>query len=534
MESEPDAALQKFIDEHLKIVEPLTRKAALANWELQTTSSAEARERCTKLTSQLARVYASRDEFAFLQNLSPGSVHDPLLARQLTLLRNQYLASQIDENTLDEIIALEIEIEDRFNTYRAVVRGKSVTENEIQATLLESQDESLRRETWEASKTVGEELAESVLHLVRLRNREAKRLGFSDFYAMSLELQEQNEVELFSLLEQLRRQSDPLWKVYKAGLDRTLAERFQLTPDAVRPWHHANPFFQETGPGEADLDRFFADKDLEALTADFFRAIGLPIEDLLLRADLYEREGKCQHAFCQDIDRKGDVRVLCNNRPNERWMETMLHEFGHAIYDKYHDPELPYILREPAHTMTTEAIALFMGRLSKDPNWLIRYAGVPPDEAERIGNAARRQVRDHLLVFMRWCFVMVHFERALYRDPDQDLNTLWWDLVEEYQNLIRPEGRNMPDWAAKTHIATSPVYYHNYLLGEMVASQLLNYINSVVLADEPADALVASPKVGAYLVERLFRPGATRPWNAWLEHATGESLNPNHFVQQLA
>ena len=33
-------------------------------------------------------------------------------------------------------------------------------------------------------------------------------------------------------------------------------------------------------------------------------------------------------------------------------------------------------------------------------------------------------------------------------------------------------GHNEPDYAAKIHIVTTPVYYHNYMLGEMFASQV--------------------------------------------------------------
>ena len=60
---------------------------------------------------------------------------------------------------------------------------------------------------------------------------------------------------------------------------------------------------------------------------------------MLERSDLYARDGKSQHAFCIDIDHEGDVRVLCNVEPSERWMDTMLHEFGHAIYDRETDPD---------------------------------------------------------------------------------------------------------------------------------------------------------------------------------------------------
>ncbi len=528
-----DTILQEFIQRHLAVIEPLSREVSLANWEMQTASSAEAHRRAVELSARQSKIYANPSEYAFLKSLPRESLADARLRRQHTLLERQYLAHQMDETVLEELITLEIGIENDYNNYRATLRDRQVSDNEIDEILLRSDDAELRRDAWEASKTVGAAVAEKVLHLVRLRNRAAQRLGFADFYTMGLTLQELDGDRLFALLDDLCRQSDPLWAAYKTELEATLVARFGITPQQVRPWHHANRFFQEPGPGEADLDRFFVDKDLEQLTGDFFAAIGLPIEDLLQQADLYERENKCQHAFCMDVDRKGDVRVLCNNRPTERWMGTMLHEFGHAVYDKFHDPHLPYLLREPAHILTTEAIALFMGRLDKDARWLRHYAGVSPQEAERIAGQAQREMRDHLLVFMRWCFVMAHFERALYQDPEQDLNALWWELVQRYQGLERPEGRNAPDWAAKVHLATAPVYYHNYLLGEMVASQLLNTLETVVLKDDGPDALVTSPKVGAYLQDRVFAPGATLPWEDWLEHATGEPLTPSYFVQQL-
>ena len=77
-----------------------------------------------------------------------------------------------------------------------------------------------------------------------------------------------------------------------------------------------------------------------------------------------------------------------------------------------------------------------------------------------------------MLVFARWVLVMTHFERGLYADPDADHDTAWWDLVERFQLITRPDGRHAPDWAAKIHVALAPVYYQNYLLGELVASQL--------------------------------------------------------------
>ena len=80
--------------------------------------------------------------------------------------------------------------------------------------------------------------------------------------------------------------------------------------------------------------------------------------------------------------------------------------------------------------------------------------------------------------------LLVRFERELYRNSGQNLNRLWWEYVERFQNVTSPPDRDLPDWASKNHLATSPVYYQNYVLGELMASQTLDYIQRVVVKSE--------------------------------------------------
>ena len=131
---------------------------------------------------------------------------------------------------------------------------------------------------------------------------------------------------------------------------------------------------------------------------------------------------------------------------------------------------------------------------------------------------------------------MIHMERALYRDPSQDLRTLWWSLVARFQGVKVPAGRNAPDWAAKIHFSIAPVYYHNYLLGEMLASQLQDHILNVVVGGGAGrwDRFVTEPKVGAFLRERFYAPGKRWSWRELVAHATGRPLESKPFVSDLA
>jgi len=257
---------------------------------------------------------------------------------------------------------------------------------------------------------------------------------------------------------------------------------------------------------------------------------------VIARSDLFERAAKCQHAFCISIDRGEDVRVLCNVKPTERWMGTMLHELGHAVYDRHLDRSLPWLLRAQAHILTTEASAMLFGRLSKSPAWLSEWAGADAAALARQAEPVARAVRQQLLVQSRWEMVMVHMERALYRDPEQDLRTLWWDLVERFQWVPRPEGRREPDWASKIHFSVAPVYYHNYQLGEMLASQLQQHLLQKVLGGG-ADAwarYVRSPDVARFLVHEFYAPGKRFDWRELTKRATGRALESRPFVDELA
>jgi peptidyl-dipeptidase A len=124
----------------------------------------------------------------------------------------------------------------------------------------------------------------------------------------------------------------------------------------------------------------------------------------------------------------------------------------------------------------------------------------------------------------------VRFERELYRNTGRNLNRLWWEYVERFQKVTPPPNRDQADWASKNHLATSPVYYQNYVLGELMASQLLRYIQNEVVRSE---GFVGNAEIGRYFVEKVFRPGALYEWNTMLNRATGEDLTPEHFVAQF-
>src|SRR5260370_37363627 len=99
-------------------------------------------------------------------------------------------------------------IEKAFNVYRAKVDGKEMADSEVRKVLKESDDPARRKAVWEASKVVGSVVEEDLKALVKLRNEAARALGFKDFHAMQLSLNEQSQepvLKLFDELDELTR-----------------------------------------------------------------------------------------------------------------------------------------------------------------------------------------------------------------------------------------------------------------------------------------------------------------------------------------
>jgi peptidyl-dipeptidase A len=529
--------LERFITTHVEKIKPMAKEAHLVYWQAANTGNPEDYDRLSKLEFEIRQIYTNAEEFALLKGIKEsGEVKNPTLARQLDELYNAYLEHQVEPELLKRIVNLGTEIEKNFSTFRGTIGGEKVTTNQIKEILKTEMGPLKRKEAWLASKQVGPVVAADLIRLVKLRNEAARKVGFDNYHTLSLTIAEQDVKELDRIFDELYELTNEPFAKLKSDLDRILAAKYGVAVMELAPWHYHDPFFQETPlVYDVDLDVYYEDKDVKKLAVKFYGGLDLPVESILERSDLYERDGKNPHAFCTDIDKEGDVRILCNLKNNEQWMETILHELGHAVYDKYQNPKVPYLLREPTHIFTTEAIAMFFGRLSRNAVWMQQMLGLSDEQRAEIEKVSSKYAQLKQLIFVRWAMVMYDFEKQLYANPEQDLNSLWWEMVEKYQLVKKPEGRVEPDWAAKIHFTVAPVYYHNYVLGELLASQLHHHIvhNILKLESDEDISYVCDRKVGSFLRKKVFEPGAVYHWNDMIERATGEPLTPKYFVTQF-
>ena len=538
--ADPADDAQAFIKDHEARVKPLEVEAGIAWWNANITGRDADFKKKEDAQNKIDAALSDKAAFAKLKAVKEardkGMLKDPVLARQIDLLYLGYLEKQVDADLLKRITNKANAVEQQFNVFRAKVDGRELTDSQVRKTLKDSADSAARQKTWEASKAVGAAVEADLKDLVKARNEAATKLGFKNFHDLQLTLNEQNGGELIALFDELDTLTKAPFLAAKAEIDAKLAKNAGTSPDKLMPWHYHDPFFQESpAVFEANLDAPYDKADIVKLCEDFYAGVGLPVSDVIARSDLREKKGKSPHAFCTDIDREGDVRVLANIVNNEYWMGTMLHELGHSVYSSKNIPKtLPYVLRAEAHILTTEGVAMQFEKFSKSRPWLEKM-GVKVASPQAFDEAAGKTLRNQLLIFSRWCQVMLRFEKGMYENPTQDLNALWWDLVEKYQGLKRPAGRNAPDYASKIHICSAPVYYHNYMMGQLFAAQVHHTIAADLYAnaDPRTVTYVGDRKVGEFMKKNVFEPGRTLDWKGLTKHATTEPLNAKAFAKDF-
>ena len=520
--------LRTFMQNYQENFAELQTAASLALWNAYVDGTDEAFADAAAKNLAFSKYHSDSRRYQVLKNLlrRAGNL-TPIDRRAAQKALLTFEQNQLPVELLEKMTSMSSEIEQVFQNFRGTLDGQAYSNNELLDRLREGKNSEDRRKTWEALKQVGEEVAPKLIELAKVRNEAAQKLGYKNFWEMTVHFQEYKPEALLEIFAELDRLTTPLFAEMKEEMDAELRVRFGV--ETLKPWHYDNPFFQQPPPSdEVNPCEFYSPKSREEIaeiSVKYYTDIGLPVEEILKRSDLYERENKCQHAFAFDIDANRDVRILCNLKPTDEWMDTQLHELGHAVYSYYNNLKLPPNLRDAAHAFTTEGVAMFFGAKARSPQWLIDYAGADPAKVQEVAEALQKQRRKEQLIFSRWTLVMLHFEKAFYENPDADLNSLWWDTVEKYQLLSRPEGRDKADWASKPHFVIAPVYYHNYQLGELYAAQLRQSLGSLATAN--------TPELGKRLKEKVFQPGASLKWEDFVRFSTGEPLSAKTFTEEL-
>ncbi len=490
---------------------------------------------------------------AFLQE---ADQLEPLQVRQLRFILR--IAAEYP-GTLPDVVSARVAAEARQSaaldafeftwTPLGATQPQPITANGIDQVLSTSTNLQERRAVWEASKQTGPVLKPGLLELRDLRNRVAREMGHSSFYALQVDWFDMGVPEMRALCDQLVADLRPLYEQLHCWARHELARRYGQPVPKLIPAHWLNNRWSQEWPGLVegiDLDPLLkgrAPRWIAAQAVAYGESLGLPdVPDSFWRkSDLYElpedaTRKKNTHASAWSINLKSDVRSLMNIRSDFRWFVTAHHELGHIFYQlAYARPEIPMVLREGASPAMHEAMAEALATPVAQLPYLRQTGVVPPertfDETQWLLNLALDQV-----VFIPWSAgVMRAWEEDFYEQnlPADQLNARWWKHVAEYQGVAppSPRGEEFCDAATKTHINDNPAQYYKYAIAFAIKWQLHMHLAQHVLQQDPRHVnLYGNAEAGEFLL-RLMRPGATKDWRALIREATGEDLSARPMLE---
>lgn len=516
-----------LIQAYEREIAPLDKGIAMAEYEAARGGDPYVYDRLRGLCEERNLALSAADRFKTVSHWHREKTFaDPYLSRQIGHIYYNTLLCQADTAELRRMACLETYL------YERVIRFLAGTATATEGAQAEEAGRMSREQ-------VVALLKDSIVAMVHCRNAVVRRAGFCDYYDYQLARMDLEPDSLETWFLTFDKITEASFRHLKDEIDEVLAVRYGIPVAALKREHYQMTFFQDIfnlyDIGQA---RSYENKNVANLAAGFFESIGLYIRDVFRHSDMRPRRGKVPFVHCYDLDNRGDVRLLCSLEPNMESMCEILWQGGVALYRENVSSTLPYLLKNMDYSVLCEGVGRMFRRMPFNVNWLqgmgIMY--MPTDE-RRVRLESYMNLHAQQLIFCRWGLVMYHFERALYRNPDQNLDSLWRTLEGRYQWLDASAGAESEKdgWVTKWHIVLRPCYYHNYLLGSAVACHLNAYVCDSILQtpDYWSPDYMASEEVGAFLRNRIFWHGDAYPWYEVLERATGRPFSLQYYAQWL-
>ena len=478
-------------------------------------------------------VFTNEQDFQILHKLKySGLITDTILNRQLNVLYQAFMSTQIEAGKYKELIMNEVKLWQVFSVIKVEIDGEKYSAAQIDSIRRINTDSSTLRKISDAIQLQGKLLAPDIVRMVKDRNEFAANFGYPDYYHMALEAKDQTPEQVKVLLDDIEKQTRNEFMATKQIIDKQLATRFRIPICDLQFWHYSDERTSYLPDKLAfKMDSLFAQTDPVYKTARFFEEIGLPIQDVIDNSDLKDSSGKSGITGMVNVDFRNDIRLIAGIKKSQDGMRKMLHLGGHASNYKSISDEVPYLLKTP-NSVVSEGVAMYFENLAYNHNWLKNEFSVDGNGQDELFLACEHFHLVDRLVRCRKLMVMAAFEQEIYRNPDQNLDVLWHDLNLRYLGIEIPDQKNACFWAASKFATTLSCTIHNMVLADVFAAQLHHSIEMKVLK-EASETYTVNKEVGKYLVDNLYRYGNLLPWQQLIVKATGEPLNPSCYINCL-
>lgn len=338
--------------------------------------------------------------------------------------------------------------------------------------LLEEPDRALRQEAWElvAQRRLSEcdKFDEQFEALLKLRERIARNAGFDNYRDYAF-----RRMGRFDYTpEDCAKFHDAVATEVMPVVRELQAHRHQqLGLDRLRPWDASvDPLnrpplkpFEQVGDMVSRTQQIFDQLDGE-LAAGFRQ-----MQDLHL-LDLDNRKGKAPGGYQSTLAESRLPFIFMNAVGQQRDVETILHEAGHAFHALAARAEdlLPYRNNPPIEFC--EVASMSMELIGAE--FLEKF--YPPAEANR----ARRTHLEDIIKILGWIATVDAFQHWLYTHPGHartERAAAWNSLMDRFSGDVDWSGHERARaylWHRQLHIFIHPFYYIEYGIAQLGALQV--------------------------------------------------------------
>lgn len=476
----------------------------LEQWHQYTTGQADSLE----FYSNLYDYILNSDELKKLLGPDRKSFTKQVDMRRLDLLESSQLSTSIENEY--EITQLRDSLFNLNRTFRPQMDGETTTTGAVYQLYRTDNNPQRREAGYRSYVSVGTNMQDGLTRLIKLRNKAAADLGYNNYLNIVFKEQNLSLDDYAKLLRELSEKSD---QAYRNILERM---KTNLRKNDLEIWDIAYAHKNIA----SRVDQFFPVDSQMVYVSNSLKDIGFNLDKMPIYYDLESRPEKSEFAYAFPIKPPDDMRVLANLVNGYQSCKILMHEIGHTVHFAKIKQDEP-LFYHMTNSIWVEGMAQTLAGLMKESAWLQQYAHVPEADA----NSFVDTQKELGIVYLRTTLLRLTFELEAYKNPNRDLNQLYWTLFEQYMYL--PKHTDLYPWASIIHYTTHPVYLQNYLYADMIAAQSLAFIG------EMYEGQLFKRTTGSFLNQNFYRFGSRYDWKDLFDRGIGEELDPGYFLNQL-
>src|SRR6266550_3290124 len=441
---------------------------------------------------------------AFIKSLQAAHFRNRFLRRRRDLFLEEATYTKISNDP--KLTGIVEEIVQRENSMRYQVGSRHLTRAELTDTLFHNPNRQTREQAWKAQAQITVANGERIRQAIRVRNELAFQSTDELFSTFMLRRKGLEAEKLFEWFESIRSQTEPEYQQLRKRI------RKELNVDKVQPWDLE--FFFSTLTNDFEQSHFVPDQgwvQAKQLTAK----LGYSLEKLPVEMQLADLSFA---GAAYPILYGKDVRILANRYSGIFFFDRLFHATGHALhYSMMNEPS--FLLRANYAEPFDEGLAQIMALMLYRPEVDAELFGLTPEQAQLVADAHRlRELFD-----LRNTMADSLFEFEAYADPDQDLAGLYNRIHSKYLGV---DMHGVAVWAFNPMYGSDPIYLQSYVVGEMVARQILDTVDQRF-------GNSWSKRAGKFLKTNFYSRGAENTLDALMLHGTGEPLSERHLIASL-